>query len=717
MKLSHNIQKTLTDKQQLVAVSSNYPQYLQAGAGTGKTEVLIQKIINILNNEPNVSLDNFGIITFTNKATEEMRTRLSNGLYKQWFIAHLDSDGQAERVRKQVEITSMVDICTIHSFCERLLRRNALMLGIPLNFKVKSFRYESGRIINRIVSQYYDDEILRDIPQYKLTKLIDIFLSECSNRGIPINDELLQGFAFSTPENAYWNSFKQLYIKIIAESFNEIEAEKLRNGVLAINDLIRHSVLLLKNDYIASKIATHYQYLFIDEFQDTNRDQFEFVKQLIERGVKVFLVGDNKQSVYSFRGANVINSEAMREYIYSKQLHSQPQILDENFRSDASLIDAINRIFKYDFEHKGNKIRFPIEPLAIPKIKLGSGLDDCVEICFSEPVHEIIERIMGNEINGRKVSYGDIAILCRRNYDLDQIGRKLKELGYPVEIVGGRGFYQAKEIVDTYKLFNAVLTNGSEQYNELIFTDYYAAIAHNSYNGSFEEFFERISAAFRFETVERLLTYVFEEAELLDYYASFNNHQAISNLLKLRDISRTLMDKDNIQPLQFLDYLRIMISTKQEDDEAEIPEQKREKGVIKLFSIHKAKGLSFPVVIMPFIDNRLNRPITNPKIIIKSETEPPIMGIDCNIISSDLPHDKDYLACVEQKNTEHLEEELRVFYVACTRAKNKLILSAQKPYLKVKETLAWDNYASVAKWLLQVENGEFVEQYISQTST
>ena len=126
----------LTEKQMSIVLSETYPQYVRAGAGTGKTEVLINKILHIIETE-DVSLGNFGIITFTNKAAEELKGRLSQIIYAQW--SEYDEDDLF--IRNQAELVSMTDNNTIHGFNEKLLRNYGMHAGIPNNFKIKSFRW------------------------------------------------------------------------------------------------------------------------------------------------------------------------------------------------------------------------------------------------------------------------------------------------------------------------------------------------------------------------------------------------------------------------------------------------------------------------------------------------------------------------------------------------------------------------------------------------
>ncbi|MDD2476696.1 MAG: UvrD-helicase domain-containing protein, partial [Dysgonamonadaceae bacterium] len=365
---------SLTPKQQAIINLNSYPQYLRAGAGTGKTEVLIQKIIHIIRSEPKTSLKDFGIITFTNKATDEMRMRLTDSLYHEWLNV-LDKEEQ-QQLRFNVEIASMIDLSTIHGFCENLLRNYGLAIGVASNFKIKSFRHKINEVIGEIVNENYDHPLVKNIPQYKINKLMSILLISNSDHGYVIDKPSVDKANFNTKENDYWNEVKCFFLDLYLKAYNKIEELKQHENTLTPNDLIKKTVELLSNEHILRKLSNKYKYLFIDEFQDTNKDQFDLVKLLITAGVKVFLVGDDKQSVYAFRGADIQNSRQMSNIISQLQTGDHSPKLDENFRTDASLISIINNIFKHNFTFNEQKIAFPLEPLSIPASKEGTGVDE-----------------------------------------------------------------------------------------------------------------------------------------------------------------------------------------------------------------------------------------------------------------------------------------------------------------------------------------------------
>lgn len=702
--------KELTSIQQTVINLETYPQYLRACAGTGKTEILIQKIIHILSSQDNLSLSNFAVITFTNKAAEEMKDRLSDGLYRKWLSA---SDGKTAHIRRQLEITGMADICTIHSFCERLLREYGLSINLSPNFSVKSFAKDTSDIIFSVVNDNFDNALFNNIPHFRIEKLISVLLYNNSNHGIRLTSDITEKLKIPALNNNYWNSFKELYLDMYCKAYETVEKHKTRYNVLTPNDLIRRAIELFSVQYVTECVSGQYRYVFADEMQDTNKDQFDLMEILIRNGVKVFLVGDDKQSIYAFRGADVENSRHMHSLINAFNDSPQDYYLNENYRSSNSVISTINRIFGHKFAFRGQTLDFPFEALKPPET---ANSDDGVKplrIMYSKEIDGVILDIVQNSvIDGKKVEFGDIAVLCRRNYDLDIISARLKECGIPSVVAGGRGFYKTKEVTDTYKVINAALNTDMRYMNELIYTDYYSSLVCGEKNVTVVEFMSELVAVLRKETVEEALTFIYEKSGILKYYRRLQKYQAVSNLFKLRDISRTLMDKDNIQPLQFLDYLYIMISTNQEEDEADIPEIERDSGVVTLYSVHKAKGLSFLVVILPYLDNKLNRPVTKPKIILDVKSENSAIAFDFEFVNRELPPDSEYTRLLASHTQEQLEEELRIFYVACTRAEKQLIFSAKSERNRVLSMSGNDGYASVMKWVLQIENGKFEKEFM-----
>lgn len=691
-----NKEKYLTKQQSHIVGSNEYPMYLRAGAGTGKTEVLVQKILHILRMDQSVSLSNFAIITFTNKATEEMQGRISDALFREWLDKGSNSNGDS----LNVDTVNMVDISTIHSFCERLIHRFGLQINVAPNFKVKSFRKETSAIVSSVVNEYCDNPLLADIPAYSMEKLVMVFLANNTNRGIRFDEQLSQKLLQFEAGNQYWDAFRKLFLEIYMRVETEIENEKRRCNIVTPNDLIRLTADLLSVSSVVKRVAEKYRYVFVDEFQDTNRDQFNLVDCLIKQGVKVFLVGDDKQSIYAFRGADVQNSQEMHALIKKENNKGGREYLSENFRSTKEVIKTINDIFSQKFTYNGEKLLFPVEPLQIPSTSASEPGISPIVFTYEKTVRDILQDVLQNTtLEGRPAQYGDIAVLCRRNFDLDRIASELKAEGVPVCVVGGKGFYRTKEVIDTYKLLNASVIGSESALNEVRFTDYFKAYEESDFDRLIIDLQEQL----RVETVDSAIAHLYERSRIIEYYRSKKDFQAVSNLLKLKEMAQTLMDREHMQPLQFVEYLYIMISTNQEEDEASVPEVERDNGVVRLYSIHKAKGLSFPIVVIPNCDNKLNRPITKPKIILDLKAEQPTIAFNSEVVSPDLSQDDVYNNLLEANIREQLEEEIRVFYVACTRAEKQIVIANTKSKEDVLQTLWYRDYASVSRWLLEMK--------------
>ena len=317
-------------------------------------------------------------------------------------------------------------------------------------------------------------------------------------------------------------------------------------------------------------------------------------------------------------------------------------------------------------------------------------------------------------IKGKPIKYKDIAVLCRRNADLDEHALQLKEQGIPIEVVGGKGFYRAKEIIDTYKILNAIINKGKLEKEELKFTDYYKAYISNKDN--FDDLIEELGVSIRENVISNFLDILYKKSGIIKYYKYFKNYQAIANLQKLQNISREKMYEEGVQPVDFLQYLDIMISTNQEEDEAELSKQDKEEGAVSLYSIHKAKGLDFKVVIIPDFDLNLNRPATKPKIISIFDKNNILLGFNSYQLFTNEEDkkfsDPMYEYLIRDYTLANLEEEIRILYVAMTRAKHLLVLANKDSKFFNNVEFNRNQYiVSYLRWLTEIEGGEFIKKF------
>lgn len=706
--------KELTPKQQSIVDNMTYPNFVKAGAGTGKTEVVVQKILKLLETN-NATLDQFAIITFTNKATNEMKERLIDRLYLSFLKKPED-----QKLRRQIEISNILDISTIHSFCEKIIRKYGININIPNNFVISSFKFEIDEIISDILNEYSNEPVFQTIQLFKLKDYIKRYYNENENRGLIIPDNAVEKLVFTTKDE-YWNEFRKKFLEVYIKCYHEIESKKKEYNVLTQNDLIKYCAILLQDKYIAKNVATKYKYLFIDEFQDTSIDQFKLVKAFIDNGVKVFVVGDEKQSIYKFRGSDISSFYEMTDVIseIKKNISEDKQeiFINENFRTDYTLLTHINTVFNSQF-HFGN-IVIPFKNLALDKTKELKREPDAMakpfQVCYNANLPELIKELIDKQsIKGKPIRYKDIAILCRRNSDLDEHAEQLKKEGIPVEVVGGKGFYRAKEIIDTYKMLNAIINKGKIDLEELRFTDYYKA--YSSTKNNFYDLINELSITIRENVISTFLDTMYKKTGILKYNKYFNNLQANANLQKLQNISREKMYEEGVQPVDFLQYLDIMISTNQEEDEAELSKKDREEGAVSLYSIHRAKGLDFKIVIIPDFDLNLNRSATKPKIISIFKDDKIQLAFNSFYLFSDDDEKRNsdpmFDGLIRGYTLTNLEEEVRILYVAMTRAKHGLIIANSRPkYSIIEECNRNKYYVSYFRWLNEIQDGKFIEKF------
>ncbi len=658
------------------------------------------------------TLDQFAIITFTNKATDEMKKRLIDRLY----MAYL-RDSENKDLRRQIEISNILDISTIHSFCEKIIRKFGMNCNISNNFVISSFKFEIDEIVAQILNEYASNPIFKDIQLYKIKDYIKRFYNENEGRGIIIPDDALDKLEIKLKDE-YWDEFKKAFLEIYLKCYKQIEELKRERNVLTQNDLIKISARLLQDKYVAKSISSKYKYLFIDEFQDTSIDQFNLVKAFIDNGVKVFVVGDEKQSIYRFRGSDIKSFYEMTDVIseIKKRGSSDKEeiFINENFRTDYQLLTNINTIFNSAFYF--NRRRIPFKNLALDKIDTlkrdKKSTANPLQIYYKADIPTVVKEIISNQtIKDKPIKYKDIAILCRRNSDLDEHAAALKKNGIPVEVVGGKGFYRAKEIIDTFKILNAIINKGKIEREELKFTDYYKA--YTSAKENFDDVIEELSISIRENVISNFLDILYKKCGIVKYYKYLNNLQAIANLQKLQNISREKMYEEGVQPVDFLQYLDIMISTNQEEDEAELSKRDREEGAVSLYSIHKAKGLDFKIVIIPDLDLNLNRAATKPKIISVYEDDKIQLGFNSYSLFSDDEDkrntDPEYDSLLTDYTISNLEEELRILYVAMTRPKHMLVLLNKGSKQEILEECNRNRYyVSYFRWINEIQDGNFV---------
>jgi DNA helicase-2/ATP-dependent DNA helicase PcrA len=390
--------KNLNPKQKEAVEIIKGPSIILAGAGSGKTRVLIHKVLHLIENE-RVHPNEIVMITFTNKAAREMKDRIKHASNKELVLGYVG---------------------TFHSFCSSILRRSGVHIGIPHNFTI------------------YDDDDQEQLLKHILKKRDEgkYTASFFSNRISQAKNQLI------TPEH-YLEEYSFYKAAAVAEVYYQYQKELKNNAALDFDDIIMKTVQLFQKvpemlDYYQDK----YPYLLVDEFQDTNYAQYVLTRFLSKKHQNITVVGDFSQSIYSWRGADIRNLQKFsQDYPQAKVVE-----LEENYRSTQQILDFAYSVILQNQSH--------------PILKLFTNNEKGEDIIYYEAGNEEEEATyVTNVINklAQETSFDDIAVLYRTNAQSRAIEEVFLHHGIPYTLIGGTRFYERKEIKDVLSYLRLLL--------------------------------------------------------------------------------------------------------------------------------------------------------------------------------------------------------------------------------------------------------------------
>ena len=781
------------DPQQIAIKTIEKNVAVNAGAGTGKTKVLTERFIHILeygNLEKNKEIESIVAITFTKKATQEMIDRIRKEIRKNFYRGNV--------WRKYYRDMEKANISTIHSFCAKILRENPIEANIDPLFQVLE-NYESMSLLNKTIQDVLNRglennkgvyELLRIFKKNNISFLIDDFYqlyNKARTIGLTFKDlkqktlEYINSLEFEKedisfikdkfiylmeklPKNSKifklqtdlnWIKFKDnhyldeelpsllaylyenigtssketenidmlkssieksllgcekynihiymIILDLLMDIDKEYESKKKEIKALDYDDLQIKVLDLLENTYIRNKYQEIYKYIMIDEFQDTNELQKKIFYKLATVNEKLdrsnlFVVGDPKQSIYGFRGADL---DVFYDVMLDIQEVSKEEIitLQKNYRTVETVLKFINSIFsklmtnKYtelkEFHKSKNSIDVEIlekEDLEVPDNQSPSNYHRHYEAQL------IAKRIKELVLQG-KYKYGDFAMLFRattRNHIYEEA---LKNFGVPFYNLGGKRFFLQQEVLDLINglksignPFDTIATIGflrspmigltdktiywilrnkkTTVYNAMVNIDYDEKI-----NAEEEKIKEAINIMDYLYNIRDLygLTKLLDELISKTYFIETlllkqGGKQCIANIYKFKDMAKKYELNFRGTVTDFIDYLE-EIKTR---DEEEGKIESEDADVVKILTIHKSKGLQFPVVIIPEMANSNGG--TYPNMLFHKE-----VGIGVQLENNRALYDN----IRKELYKKDKEETERILYVAMTRAEKMLILGSQ----------------------------------------
>ena len=600
----------LNKEQKEAALHMAGPLLIVAGAGAGKTKTITHRIVNLIRN--GVAPEKILAVTFTNKAAKEMRERI---------ILEIEKNAKGQ--------DKIPFVSTFHSLGVYIIKENARLLGLTRYFTILDEGDATG-IIKNIMK-----DVGIDPKQYDPKKIKNIISREKGKFTHLADYEEREGKGSSSLG------------KIVAQVWNLYEKQKMKENSLDFDDLLLKATKLLKdNKGVREFYQDKWEYIHVDEYQDTNEVQYLMTKLLSEKNKNICVVGDADQNIYSWRGANlknILNFE--KDYPNTKII-----LLEQNYRSTKNILEAANEIIKKN-KYRPDKNLFT-DNIVGEKISLYEALDETDEADF------IATKIL--EIQDESSALSEIAVLYRANFQSRALEEAMLRYNIPYQVLGIK-FFERKEIKDTLAYLRAALNPESlsdikriinfpaRGIGKVTLLKIFAGekenlpikvrIKINTFYETLEEIKEKIETLKVSEVIKFVVKKSGIEAELQS-----GSEEDVERLENIKELATLALKYDNLENGGGVEKLLEDASLASDQDSLMIDQEKKDKkevNAIKLMTVHASKGLEFKYVFITGLEDGL------------------------------FPHERQN----EGISGEDREEERRLFYVALTRAKEKLFLS------------------------------------------
>jgi DNA helicase-2/ATP-dependent DNA helicase PcrA len=516
--------------QQKAVAQTDGPTLVLAGAGSGKTRVLTFKVAYLIS-EKHIPGENILVLTFTNKAAGEMKERI---------LALLNNSPQSK--------THTPVMGTFHSICAKLLRKEGFLIGLKPGFSI----YDETDALDAVKEAM----AILQIPTQKLSpSAIRHTISGAKN-------ELIS----DTEYPQYARGFFQ---ENVAKVYIEYQKILRRNSALDFDDLLLYTIRLFQNlPQVLEKYQIQFRYILVDEYQDTNAAQYQFIKLLAKRNRNVCVVGDASQAIYGFRGAdfrNIVNFQ--KDYPDSKVFN-----LEQNYRSSQTILDAAHAVISENRSH--------------PILKLWTDQKEGEKIVIIETRNEVEEALFVIEqIKNLGLPLSSYAVLYRTNAQSRSIEEQFLKHSIPYQLVGGVQFYERKEIKDVLAYLRLIINPQDSVSLKRI-----DKIGKNRAR-MFFELRNSLQELGQLPSTIDVLDAIIGKTGYMDYLddGTDQGKSRIENVKELRSVAEQFSDI-----IQFLENVSLIQDRQMPD--SNLKDGSRE--TVTLMTIHASKGLEFPVVFL-----------------------------------------------------------------------------------------------------------------------
>lgn len=693
---------------------------VQASAGTGKTTVMVDRVMFLLDTIPDLRPKDITMVTFTREAAKHMREKIIEKI-----VSKYEQTGSLRYLQIMEEACEM-QISTIHSFFKKVIQKKSLDLGYGTNLSIRSFTHEKKVILRDVINELFTtNNGLKDrnIPIYRYRDLAFECWEKLEEKGYFEKD--IENIHFGNDDSHISYSLKI----IIQNAVKQYEKLKREENAISISDFNKETEELQKIDKSSNISGFNTKFLFIDEFQDTDNSQINSIAWLRRNmHCQLFVVGDVKQSIYRFRGADERAFNQLLDVIRRTEkgtCRNRDFELFQNYRTSNDILIELNKVFQYWMQEGW-----------LPESKEARlGKDFSGDIEYKDYMNE--DNLKPQLMESLKEELDqpsdddnplDICILNRRNSEVKKIVQWCQEVKIPCVAQVDGGFYQEPAVLDVYHLLAALLypRDTARRYNYLM-TSYSAKMPclsdisnccgnekalHiylqglsdlNHWNEMQRQMSRRPFFQLMREIIERekpAHRYYLHQKYNLIHKNNFKEHDAETqasyerdtynlNLNKLMQIFYDTFKSEYSSFWSAYNLLKMRCSTDSQEDSVYPDLSKGKKGaIIQVMTVHKAKGLEFDTVVMPFLNTSFWQDLLSSSKISKN--------IDFNFNNTDgklslgwflyypqardvQKYHNDYYD--KNKKEEHnavFRDEARILYVGLTRAKRRLYCYIQK---------------------------------------
>lgn len=634
-----NTYDSLNVQQKLGVFTTEGPVLILAGAGSGKTRVLTHRVAYLIE-EKGVAPYHIMAITFTNKAAGEMRERIDS-------MIGMGSES--------------IWVSTFHSSCVRILRRFADRLGYDNSFTI--YDTDDSKTLMKDICKRLEI----DTKMYKEKTFLNVISSA--------KNELISPEEFAQNAIGDFNKTRQ------AQVYREYQARLKANNAMDFDDLIMKTVELLKFDTeVRNFYQEKFQYIMVDEYQDTNTAQFELVRLLASGRENLCVVGDDDQSIYKFRGANIYNILNFEKHYPNATVIK----LEQNYRSTANILNAANGVIA---NNRGRKEK-----------RLWTESGDGEKIYFQQfdsayEEADFIARDIAARVRRSEYQYEDCAILYRTNGQSRMLEEKLIMSGIPYKIVGGVNFYARREVKDLLSYMKVVDNAQDDLSVQRIINVPKRGIGATSIGKASDyayrmglNLFEALERAEEIPTLGRAAGKIAPFVDLIHHFRKVCANEGLSALLQeiitetgyVEELKVEGTDEAQARIENIDELITKVVSYEQETDEptlsgfleevalvADIDSLDDDGSYVVLMTLHSAKGLEFPNVYLS--------------------------GMEDGLFPS-------YMSITADNSDEEIEEERRLCYVGITRAKERLTITGARMRMMRGET----QYHGISRFVKEI---------------